>query len=91
MQNPQILELIENLKGRRTYEEKKASKLGFNSLYAYFENKLLQEKTAIEESARELEIAKAEAELLKEEKSKQKKLAAVVKFLNFLKTEIHQF
>ena len=42
MQNPQILELIENLKGRRNYEEKKASKLGFNSLYAYFENKLLQ-------------------------------------------------
>ena len=73
MQNPQILELIENLKGRRNYEEKKASKLGFNSLYAYFENKLLQEKTAVEESARELEIAKAEAELLKEEKSKQKK------------------
>ena len=58
MQNPQILELIENLKGRRNYEEKKASKLGFNSLYAYFENKLLQEKTALEESARELEIKK---------------------------------
>ena len=73
MQNPQILELIENLKGRRNYEEKKASKLGFNSLYAYFENKLLQEKIALVESARELEIAKAEAELLKEEKSKQKK------------------
>ena len=73
MQNPQILELIENLKGRRTYEEKKASKLGFNSLYAYFENKLLQEKTAIEESARELEAANAEEELLKEEKSKPKK------------------
>ena len=53
MQNPQILELIENLKGRRNYEEKKASKLGFNSLYAYFENKLLQEKTALEESVRE--------------------------------------
>ena len=73
MQNPQILELIENLKGRRTYEEKKASKLGFNSLYAYFENKLLQEKTALEESAREIEIAKAEEKLLKDEKSKQKK------------------
>ena len=73
MQNPQILELIENLKGRRNYEEKKASKLGFNSLYAYFENKLLQEKTAMEESARELEIAKAEEKLLKEEKSKPKK------------------
>ncbi len=73
MQNPQILELIENLKGRKNYEEKKASKLGFNSLYAYFENKLLQEKTALEESARELEIAKAEEKLLKEEKGKQKK------------------
>ena len=73
MQNPQILELIENLKGRRNYEEKKASKLGFNSLYAYFENKLLQEKNALEESARELEIAKAEEKLLKEEKSKPKK------------------
>ena len=73
MENPQILELIENLKGRRNYKEKKASKLGFNSLYAYFGNKLLQEKTAIEESARELEIAKAEEKLLKEVKSKPKK------------------
>ncbi len=73
MQNPQILELIENLKGRRNYEEKKASKLGFNSLYAYFENKLLQEKTALEESAREQEIEKTEEKLLKEEKNKPKK------------------
>ena len=73
MQNSQILELIENLKGRRNYEEKKASKLGFNSLYAYFENKLLQEKNALEESARELEITKTEEKLLKEEKSKPKK------------------
>ena len=73
MQNPQILELIENLKGRRNYEEKKASKLGFNSLYAYFENKLLQEQTALEESERELEITKTEEKLLKEEKSKPKK------------------
>ena len=73
MQNPQILELIENLKGRRNYEEKKASKLGFNSLYAYFENKLLQEKTALEENARELEITKTEEKLLKEKKSNAKK------------------
>ena len=41
--------------------------------YAYFENKLLQEKTALEESARELEITKTEEKLLKEEKSKPKK------------------
>ena len=73
MQNPQILELIENLKRRRNYEEKKASKLGFNSLYAYLENKILQEKTALEESARELEITKTEEKLLKDEKSKPKK------------------
>ena len=73
MQNPQIIKIIENLKGRRNYEEKKASKLGFNSLYAYFENKLLQEKTALEDSARELEITKTEEKLLKEEKSKPKK------------------
>ena len=73
MQNPQILDLIENLKGRRNYEEKKASKLGFKSLYAYFENKLLQEKITLDESAKELEIAKAEEKLLKEEKSKPKK------------------
>ena len=73
MQNPQILEIIDNLKGRKKYEEKKASKLGFKSLYAYFENKLLQEKIIQEESAKELEIARAEAQLLKEEKSKPKK------------------
>ena len=71
MQNPQIIEIIENLKGRRDYEEKKATKLGFNSLYTYFENKLLQEKNALEESAKELEAAKAE--LLKEKKKEPKK------------------
>ena len=46
MNNPQVLEIIENLKGRRNYEEKKASKLGFNSLYAYIESKILKEKEA---------------------------------------------
>ena len=73
MQNPQILEIIDNLKGRKNYEEQKATKLRFNSLYTYFENKLAQEKTALEESAKELEAAKAEAELLKEEKKEPKK------------------
>ena len=52
MQNPQILEIIDNLKGRKNYEEKKASKLGFKSLYAYFENKLLQEKIILEENTK---------------------------------------
>ena len=49
MNNPQILEIIENLKGRRAYEEKRASKLGFSSLYTYIEDKILKKK-AFEES-----------------------------------------
>ena len=49
MNNPQILEIIENLKGRRAYEKKRASKLGFSSLYAYIEDKILKKK-AFEES-----------------------------------------
>ena len=48
MQNQEIIKIIENLKGRRGYEEKKASKLGFASLYAYFEDKILREKQAVE-------------------------------------------
>ena len=43
MQNQEIIKIIENLKGRKNYEEKKASKLGFASLYAYFEDKILKE------------------------------------------------
>ena len=49
MQNQDIIQKIENLKGRRNYEEKKASKLGFSSLYNYFEDKILKEKKLIED------------------------------------------
>ena len=49
MQNQEIIKIIENLGGRKSYEEKKASKLGFNSLYAYFEDKILKQKKALEE------------------------------------------
>ena len=48
MQNQEIIKIIENLKGRKNYEEKKATKLGFPSLYAYFEDKILKEKKAVE-------------------------------------------
>ena len=47
MQNQEIIKIIENLKGRKNYEQKKATKLGFPSLYAYFEDKILKEKQAI--------------------------------------------
>ena len=54
MQNQNIIQLIENLKGRKSYEEKKASKLGFSSLYNYFEDKILKEKQMIEDKKKNL-------------------------------------
>ena len=68
MQNQDIIKIIENLKGRRGYEEKKASKLGFSSLYAYFEDKILKEKQAIEDQKKELEEIKSETTSDKKEK-----------------------
>ena len=58
MQNQEIVKIIENLKGRRDYEEKRASKLGFASLYDYFEDKILKKQKVLEEEQRELEAAK---------------------------------
>jgi len=62
MQNQEIVKIIENLKGRRNYEEKRASKLGFASLYDYFEDKILKKQKALEEEQKELEAAKAKDE-----------------------------
>ena len=69
MQNQEIIQIIENLKGRRNYEEKKASKLGFTSLYAYFEDKILKEKKANDDGIKESEEIKTDKKL----KYKQKK------------------
>ncbi|WP_440927364.1 hypothetical protein [Candidatus Pelagibacter sp.] len=60
MQNQEIVKIIENLKGRRNYEEKRASKLGFASLYDYFEDKILKKQKALEEEQKELEAAKTD-------------------------------
>ena len=60
MQNQEIVKIIENLKGRKGYEEKKASKLGFASLYDYFEDKISKKQKAIEDEQKELETAKAD-------------------------------
>ena len=68
MQNQQIVQIIKNLKGRRNYEEKKASKLGFNSLYAYFEDKILKEKKIDEDKKKELEEIKSDNTLKNKEK-----------------------
>ena len=58
MQNQNIIQLIVNLKGRKSYEEKKASKLGFSSLYNYFEDKILKENQMIEDKKKELDEIK---------------------------------
>ncbi len=60
MQNQEIVKIIENLKGRRSYEEKRATKLGFASLYEYFEDKISKKQKAIEDEQKELEAAKAD-------------------------------
>ena len=60
MQNQEIVKIIENLKGRRNYEEKRASKLGFASLYDYFEDKISKKQKVLEDEQKELEATKAD-------------------------------
>ncbi len=67
MENQEIIQKIKNLKGRRNYEEKKASKLGFTSLYNYFEDKILKEKQMIENKKKELEEIKKNNDLKNKE------------------------
>ena len=67
MQNQKIIQLIENLNGRKSYEEKKASKLGFSSLYNYFEDKILKEKQMIEDKKKEFDELKKNNDLKNKE------------------------
>ena len=60
MQNQEIVKIIENLKGRKNYEKKRASKLGFASLYDYFEDKISKKQKVLEEEQKELETRKAD-------------------------------
>ena len=69
MENQEIIQIIKNLKGRRNYEERKASKLGFTSLYAYFEDKFLKQKKTDEDNKKDLKEIQAEKKI----KDKQKK------------------
>ena len=69
MQNQEIVKLIENLKGRRNYEEKRASKLGFASLYDYFNDKISKKQKALENEQKELETAKADEQSKANKKS----------------------
>ena len=68
MNNPQILEIIENLKGRKAYVEKRSSKLGFSSLYAYIEDKILKKKVIEESEVSQNKIETDKAEEIKKVK-----------------------
>ena len=68
MENQEILKIIHSLKGRKNYEQKKATKLGFPSLYAYFEDKLLKEKNAAESKKKELKQTVSSNEIKKKDK-----------------------
>jgi len=59
-QNSEVTKIINNLKGRRPYEEKRAAKLGFASLYDYFEDKISKKQKVLEEEQKELETRKAD-------------------------------
>ncbi len=73
MQNQEIIKIIDNLKGRRNYEEKKATKLGFSTLYAYLEDKILRQKKATEDEEKELEEAKYNNQIDAKEDDDKKK------------------
>ncbi len=75
MENVQILEKIENLKGRWAYEEKRVAKLGFSNLYEYFEHKLEKQTFEIEENASRMLKLKVEKELAKKSRQPKKKVA----------------
>ena len=63
MQNKEIIKIIENLKGKKNYEQKKAIKLGFPSLYAYFEDKVSKKKAAeLKENDFKEEVSKVKIE-----------------------------
>ena len=60
MDNNLVLERISNLKSRLGYEEKKAKKLGFASLYDYMEDKINNENNDVSSSVEiQSKVAKA--------------------------------
>ena len=73
MLNQEVNQIIDNLKGRRGYEEKKAKKLGFTSLYDYFEDKLKKQKLAIKNNEAMAKHALIQKEISKKKKFSQKK------------------
>ena len=63
MENPEVIKIIENLKGRRPYEEKRAAKLGFTSLHEYIEDKIQKKLSGVKNlEEAECETSKVESQ-----------------------------
>jgi hypothetical protein len=73
MKNQELSQIIDNLKGRTGYEEKKAKKLGYTSLYDYFEDKVEKKQIAIQNEKELVKQAAIQRDILKENKLSQKK------------------
>ena len=73
MKNQEISQIIDNLRGRKGYEEKKAKKLGYTSIYDYFEDKLEKKQIAIENEKELVKQAAIQRDILKENKLSQNK------------------
>jgi len=73
MKNQEISQIIDNLRGRKGYEEKKAKKLGYTSLYDYFEDKLEKKQIVIENEKELVKQAAIQRDILKENKLSQNK------------------
>lgn len=73
MKNQEISQIIDNLRGRKGYEEKKAKKLGYTSLYDYFEDKLEKKQIAIENEKELVKKTVIQRDILKENKLSQNK------------------
>ena len=72
MEDQQILDQIAALKGRRAYEEKRAAKLGFSNLYAYFEHKLVKKVLEADAEAAKVERFRIEKEIARAAKVEKK-------------------
>ena len=70
---PENLRSDRPLKGRRAYEEKRAAKLGFSNLYAYFEHKLEKKVLEADVEAAKIERFRIEKEIARAAKAEKKK------------------
>ena len=76
MLNQEVNQIINNLKGRRGYEEKKAKKLGFTFLYDYFEDKLKKQQLAINNEKAMVKQALIQKEISREKNYHKRNVSA---------------